>query len=54
MKRMIGIAMLIAPFVALFIYGVNGIGLKTMLIIYGGIFLLGIWIAIGSYLMDNG
>ena len=44
MKRMIGITMLIAPFVALFILGyvVNRIGLKTMLIIYGGIVLLGI------------
>ena len=52
-KKVIGALMIAAPFVALFVFiGINS-GWVVSLGIFGGVTFLGMWIVLGSNLMDD-
>jgi len=54
MKQLVGLVMILGPFMAMFILFSIESGWKVACSIFGIVFLLLIWIAIGSYLLGGG
>lgn len=53
MMKAIGIVMLAAPFVALFVLIANTSGIKVAMTIFGGEALVLVWILVGTYFCDR-